>query len=624
MGWWDALWLNEGFASRMEYLGTDFFAPGFGITRQFLGSSVQRSLRADAFADVQTLTQPVTSSAQIEGQFSAISYSKGAALIRMTQAFLDDLAAASLAPPNSFFAGVSAYIKTHAFANAEPAALWAALADASTVPQLAAWPASYETQPGFALVRVAWRDGDAAAAAAGGGVLTVSQSRFFASPASGAAAAAADPSGALTNLVYWVPLTFAAPPAALAAAPLAEAVARGRSDPLFNATWPYTIGSDLLPFNTTGGAWLKLNANATTYARVTYPPALWTALGAAAAASAGGAANGMSAADRASLLDDILTFGESTVLRGEGITQVTALAFAGSFVPLEAAYEGLATFLSHAGTLAAAAVPDVPFASAGDAAVDPLAAAGADAVACFADVTAWARAQIAPAVASLGWEPQPGEAPLTSQLRASVLSAASYLGDAGTISAARALYDAGVAKIPADFAQIVLSSVVRWGSPADWAAVQALYVAASAASDAAAARRYLTALTASRDRSRLAAALALAFTDAVRVGDKVSVIAGVAASPWGRDLAWAALKANWATLSALYGAGGFDTSALVAAAGSFSSAAFAADVAAFFAGGKLPSIAGATHDYAGAMESIGRAAAWASVEKAEVCAWVKK
>lgn len=614
MAWWDALWLNEGFASRVEFLGTDHYDPGFGINDQFLTSDVHRALRADAFADVQQLTQAVTSSALIEGQFSAVSYQKGASLIRMMQFWLDDQALSSLVPANAFFAGVSIYLKRNAFGNAEPLQLWEALVDAAENPNIVAYAQTYELQPGFALVTVAWRDGDAAAAANGGGVLTVSQSRFFASPFSQAAAKAASTTTDLTALLYFVPLQLTAPAAALTTPPLAEAIARSRSDPLVAANWSYTIGSDAAPFTLANNNWFKLNANASIYTRVNYPPAIWAALGSAAASGAFGAA------DRASLLDDYMTFAESTLpsLKAAGITSAAALQFAAAIVPGDASFETNSVFLSHAGTLASLLVPDVAFASAGDTSVDPLAVATDKA--CFLSASKYASAQLLNIVTSLGWVPANGETPITSQLRASVLSAASYYGTASVIAYARALYDAGPALIPADFAQLVLNSVVRWGNAADWTNVKALYLAAT---DAATQRRYLTALTATRDRTLLASALDFALTADVRVGDKVSVIASVAGNPWGRDLAWVFAKKNWPMLSALYGAGGFDTSSLVSSlGGNFQTQAFANDVSAFWNNGRDPSISGATHDFSGAQENVGRNILFVAGERASACAWL--
>ena len=112
------------------------------------------------------------------------------------------------------------------------------------------------------------------------------------------------------------------------------------------------------------------------------------------------------------------------------------------------------------------------------------------------------------------------------------------------------------------------------------------------------------------------------------MGDRVGVITGVAANPWGRDLAWRSAVAKdgeWADLIALYGSGGFDTSALVGGlAGGFQTSEWLGAVAAAWGptGALRASISGALFDYQGAVEGVGRSALWVEKEKAAVCAFL--
>ena len=69
--------------------------------------------------------------------------------------------------------------------------------------------------------------------------------------------------------------------------------------------------------------------------------------------------------------------------------------------------------------------------------------------------------------------------------------------------------------------------------------------------------------THSRSRDWLNTALGYVLDDLVPVGDKVSLLAGVAGNPLGKDLAWGWLTAsefgrylNWEGLTALYPPGG--------------------------------------------------------------------
>lgn len=84
MEWWDDLWLNESFASVMEYYAVDQAYPEFKIFEGFFTGDCLSALMRDAYSGVQSVHQDVSEPAEIATLFDgAIVYSKGARLMLM-------------------------------------------------------------------------------------------------------------------------------------------------------------------------------------------------------------------------------------------------------------------------------------------------------------------------------------------------------------------------------------------------------------------------------------------------------------------------------------------------------------------------------------------------------------
>uniref|UniRef100_H2YKR8 Aminopeptidase n=1 Tax=Ciona savignyi TaxID=51511 RepID=H2YKR8_CIOSA len=81
--WWNEIWLNEGFASYVQYIAVDGVKPEYKPWEIFIIDDLQIALSADAYSNSHPLVHP-------EGRFSSITYSKGASFLRMVQSFLGE------------------------------------------------------------------------------------------------------------------------------------------------------------------------------------------------------------------------------------------------------------------------------------------------------------------------------------------------------------------------------------------------------------------------------------------------------------------------------------------------------------------------------------------------------
>ncbi|MBQ6354821.1 M1 family metallopeptidase [Candidatus Saccharibacteria bacterium] len=119
MKWWDNLWLNESFATMMEYVCVDNIRPSYHIFEDFFTGECRAALNRDAYPDVQAVQQDVDDPAEIATLFDgAIVYAKGAHLMFMLYRLMGE---------SNFFKGLKDYFKAHKYGNTVGDDLWEAL-----------------------------------------------------------------------------------------------------------------------------------------------------------------------------------------------------------------------------------------------------------------------------------------------------------------------------------------------------------------------------------------------------------------------------------------------------------------------------------------------------------------
>jgi tricorn protease interacting factor F2/3 len=147
--WWDDFWLNESFATFASYLIVDRLYPEEEPWRDFLLGQTSGGLDADALASAHPIQTPVRSAEDCGQIADAITYGKGASVLRMIEAYLGE---------SAFRDGVSSYLTDHRYGNARGHDLWTAL-DAASEQPVSKILEPWLTRAGHPVVEAEWRDG---------------------------------------------------------------------------------------------------------------------------------------------------------------------------------------------------------------------------------------------------------------------------------------------------------------------------------------------------------------------------------------------------------------------------------------------------------------------------------
>lgn len=121
LDWWNDIWLNEAFATWMQQKIEGEIHPDWHAHLDRIEGG-QGAMQMDSLTSARMIRQPITGNGDIETAFDGITYQKGAAVIGMFQNFVG---------PEVFQKGMQAYIKAHAFGNANADDLVNAIATAA-------------------------------------------------------------------------------------------------------------------------------------------------------------------------------------------------------------------------------------------------------------------------------------------------------------------------------------------------------------------------------------------------------------------------------------------------------------------------------------------------------------
>uniref|UniRef100_A0A8D0GFF3 Leucyl-cystinyl aminopeptidase n=1 Tax=Sphenodon punctatus TaxID=8508 RepID=A0A8D0GFF3_SPHPU len=115
MEWWNDLWLNEGFATFMEYFAMKKTFKDMSATDEDFLNLRFKTMMKDSLNSSHPISLAVETPEQIEEMFDAVSYVKGASLLLMLKNLLKD---------DAFKAGIQIYLHNHSYKSTRSDDLW--------------------------------------------------------------------------------------------------------------------------------------------------------------------------------------------------------------------------------------------------------------------------------------------------------------------------------------------------------------------------------------------------------------------------------------------------------------------------------------------------------------------
>ena len=162
MQWWDDLWLNEGFANWMMSKPLKEWRPDWKVELDEVDDN-HVAMGLDALRATRPIRSKASTPAEISELFDPIAYEKGAAVLRMLEAWVG---------AQDFQKAVNAYIEKFKYGNARAEDFWGTLTAVTGKP-VDKVMASFVDQPGLPLVSVD------VTCAGGSSRAVLSQERYF-------------------------------------------------------------------------------------------------------------------------------------------------------------------------------------------------------------------------------------------------------------------------------------------------------------------------------------------------------------------------------------------------------------------------------------------------------------